>query len=227
MQATLHAPFGLDTVTSVATQPPPLSYTRHLVQHTGGYGGCEDYAFVNTLAALDITTGAVTQLTPSGPPPAPRAYHSWATLGRFAYVFGGRNLGGLVSEGDPTLLCAYDIQEVGCEATTTVSICYRGCATAALRAGDVLYCAAVLSLMTALQRAVLYALELAERKASPLPRPAATQNAWLPLAAGAGARGAAPRPRSSHRAVAFEGRMVLFGGTDQAKNSEDLTRVYT
>jgi hypothetical protein len=53
------------------------------------------------------------------------------------------------------------------------------------------------------------------------------QNAWKPLGRGcAGVRGEPPRARSSHRAVAFAGRVVLFGGAG-ARDSERMADVHT
>jgi N-acetylneuraminic acid mutarotase len=127
----------------------------------GGYGGVGDYAFVNTLARLDTTTGAATLATPAGQLPTPRAYHTWTTLGSACYVFGGRGQDGVVAESDPTLLCAYDT----------------------------------------------------------------SMDAWVPLTFEAD--GPAPAPRSSHRAAAHNGRVVIFGGAAQGVPNEVLESVHT
>jgi hypothetical protein len=57
----------------------------------------------------------------------------------------------------------------------------------------------------------------------------APQNSWTPLGAGLGAvRGEFPRARSSHRAVAFAGRVVVFGGTAAADDeAEHMAGVHT
>ncbi|KAI8467037.1 MAG: hypothetical protein J3K34DRAFT_45907 [Monoraphidium minutum] len=132
----------------------------------GGYGGSGEFTFMDSLVALDMATGGVAELKPSGVPPSPRAYHTCTTVGHVLYVFGGRQAGGLVTDGDPTILCAYD----------------------------------------------------------------AMQNSWRALSLGAGARGQPPCARSSHRAVAFAGRVVIFGGTphpdDKRRRMGDIHTLY-
>jgi hypothetical protein len=44
------------------------------------------------------------------------------------------------------------------------------------------------------------------------------QNTWRALSPGSGVYGQPPCPRSSHRAVAFAGRVVLFGGAPQSSD---------
>lgn len=67
---------------------------------------------MNSLVTLDTVTGDLTELHPSGVPPSPRAYHTFTVIGHMCYVFGGKNLDGVLAESDPTLLCAYDAVHV-------------------------------------------------------------------------------------------------------------------
>lgn len=54
-----------------------------------------------------------------------------------------------------------------------------------------------------------------------------TQHAWRPLGIGCGAHGEPPCPRSSHRAAAFAGRVVIFGGAGHAEDNAKMDDVHT
>lgn len=59
----------------------------------------------------------------------------------------------------------------------------------------------------------------------PLSQP---QDAWLSLGEGCSARGEPPCPRSSHRAVSYQGRVVVFGGApNKEADAERMGAVHT
>eukprot|EP00879_Flechtneria_rotunda_P006879 GHRR01007224.1.p1 GENE.GHRR01007224.1~~GHRR01007224.1.p1 ORF type:complete len:794 (+),score=327.13 GHRR01007224.1:497-2878(+) len=92
-------------------------------------------------------------------PPAPRAYHSMSIIGDRAYIFGGRNIEGVIQ--DNSLLCVYDT----------------------------------------------------------------LQNCWL---LPSNVSGNAPCPRSSHRAVAFDSRVIMYGGAGEDRGrKERMNDVYS
>ncbi len=53
-----------------------------------------------------------------------------------------------------------------------------------------------------------------------------SKDIWVPLPAG-DLHGTMPCPRSSHRAVSFDSRMVVFGGAAQSESNEQLGVVET